>query len=183
MTVKLRESEQWLNLAADSCRAWGLWAWGFMTRQIWATEKARRLYGFAADELIRLKDLTSGCIPTIGIRLFKPPRSASGDGTDFDHDYRIVLLDGSTRWVSGSWPGCSRAPSGGPERMTGVVLDITERKRAEEKVRQLSIALEQSPASVVITDLEGKITYVNRIALRGVGILPGGEHRQNPRAS
>ncbi|MEO8598782.1 MAG: PAS domain S-box protein [bacterium] len=39
--------------------------------------------------------------------------------------------------------------------------DITERKNAEEMLRKLSIAVEQSPASVVITDLEGSIQYVN----------------------
>lgn len=40
--------------------------------------------------------------------------------------------------------------------------DITERKRTEDALRQLSVAVEQSPVSVVITDLEGNITYVNR---------------------
>lgn len=40
--------------------------------------------------------------------------------------------------------------------------DITERKRNEDALRQLSVAVEQSPVSVVITDLEGDITYVNR---------------------
>ena len=40
--------------------------------------------------------------------------------------------------------------------------DITERKRREEQLRQLSAAVEQSPVSVVITDVEGKIGYVNR---------------------
>ena len=43
----------------------------------------------------------------------------------------------------------------------GFVHDITERKRAEENILMLSRAIEQSPASIVITDLEGKIEYVN----------------------
>ena len=41
------------------------------------------------------------------------------------------------------------------------VRDITERKRNEEKLRQLSRAVEQSPACIVITDREGHILYVN----------------------
>ena len=40
--------------------------------------------------------------------------------------------------------------------------DITERKHTEGRLRQLSLAVEQSPVSIVITDPQGKITYVNR---------------------
>jgi PAS domain S-box-containing protein len=43
----------------------------------------------------------------------------------------------------------------------GTIEDITERKQAEERVRQLSQATESSPAAVVITDREGTIQYVN----------------------
>ncbi len=39
--------------------------------------------------------------------------------------------------------------------------DISARKEAEEMLRKLSMAVEQSPASILITDLEGDIEYVN----------------------
>lgn len=39
--------------------------------------------------------------------------------------------------------------------------DITQRKQTEARLRQLSTTVEQSPASVVITDLDGRIQYVN----------------------
>jgi PAS domain S-box-containing protein len=39
--------------------------------------------------------------------------------------------------------------------------DITERKKTEDKLRKLSHAVEQSPASIVITDLQGRMEYVN----------------------
>ena len=42
-----------------------------------------------------------------------------------------------------------------------VVWEIVRRKRAEEKLKQLSRAVEQSPASIVITDTAGNIEYVN----------------------
>jgi PAS domain S-box-containing protein len=41
------------------------------------------------------------------------------------------------------------------------IVDITARKKAEEALRKLSQAVEQSPASIVITDTSGKIEYVN----------------------
>jgi len=43
----------------------------------------------------------------------------------------------------------------------GVIRDITERKHAEADVRTLSRAMEQSPASILITDKAGNIEYVN----------------------
>ncbi|MFC2079492.1 PAS domain S-box protein, partial [Candidatus Bipolaricaulota bacterium] len=43
----------------------------------------------------------------------------------------------------------------------GTSLDITDRKRSEERIRQLSRVIEESPVSVVITNVEGAIEYVN----------------------
>ena len=43
----------------------------------------------------------------------------------------------------------------------GVSIDITEQRWVEEQNRKLSQAVEQSPVSIVITDLNGTIEYVN----------------------
>ncbi len=43
----------------------------------------------------------------------------------------------------------------------GVAIDITERKEREEKLKVLTRAIENAPISVVITDTEGTIKYVN----------------------
>src|ERR1035441_7343048 len=59
-----------------------------------------------------------------------------------------------------SWPP-PRMASRLPGRIVGVDFDITEHKAAEEKLQILSDAVEQSPVSIVITDLEGNIEYVN----------------------
>lgn len=45
--------------------------------------------------------------------------------------------------------------------VTAAIRDISERKRAEQQLRKLSHAIEQSASSVIITDAEGKIEYVN----------------------
>ena len=46
-------------------------------------------------------------------------------------------------------------------RTYGVNQDITDRKRAEEELRKLSSAVQQSPASIIITNTKGIIDYVN----------------------
>ncbi|SHG84344.1 PAS domain S-box-containing protein [Flavobacterium fluvii] len=47
------------------------------------------------------------------------------------------------------------------EAVQVIIHDITERKSTQEKIRQLSQAVEQSPVSIIITDTEGNIEYAN----------------------
>ncbi len=51
----------------------------------------------------------------------------------------------------------------------GVSRDITARKETEETLRKLSRAVEASPVSVVITDLDGNIEYVNNKCIEVTG--------------
>ena len=60
-------------------------------------------------------------------------------------------------------------------------LNITERRRAEENLRKLSSAVEQSADTVVITDGEGKIEYVNPAFEKLTGYSREEAAGQNPR--
>ena len=62
-----------------------------------------------------------------------------------------------------------------------IVRDITERKAAEDRVRKLSLAVEQSPASIVITDLDATIEYVNEAFVQVTGYGREEALGQNPR--
>ncbi|MGE5805210.1 MAG: PAS domain S-box protein [Ignavibacteria bacterium] len=48
-----------------------------------------------------------------------------------------------------------------PGQFASIFSDITDRIHAEEMIKKLSTGIEQSPASIVITDINGKIEYVN----------------------
>ncbi len=64
----------------------------------------------------------------------------------------------------------------------GVLLSaIVRRKRAEESIRRISAAVEQSPASIVITDLSGAIEYVNPIFSEITGYSFAEAMGKNPR--
>ncbi len=56
--------------------------------------------------------------------------------------------------------------------LTEVVLsfsDVTARHAAEQQLRKLSLAVEQNPSSIVITDIDGRIEYVNKAYVRTTG--------------
>ncbi|MFO1196091.1 MAG: PAS domain S-box protein [Burkholderiaceae bacterium] len=59
--------------------------------------------------------------------------------------------------------------------------DVSARRRAERELRKLSAAVEQSPESVVITDLDGRIEYVNDAFLRQTGFARDEVIGRNPR--
>ncbi len=67
------------------------------------------------------------------------------------------------------------------EGFTMISREITERKKAEEQVKKLSVAVEQSPAAIIITDPDGNIEYVNRKFVRVTGYSLEEALGQNPR--
>ncbi len=73
---------------------------------------------------------------------------------------QLQQIDGSQRWID-----TSKAPlrdaKGQPFAVLGISEDITERILGEEKLRQLSRAIESSPNSMLIVDMDGIIQYAN----------------------
>ena len=75
------------------------------------------------------------------------------------HEYRVLTKSGEVRWARSS----SRLIYEG-DRIVGLrgsLTDITARKRAEERLRLLSSAVEQSTEGIAVSDLEGNLLFVN----------------------
>jgi len=68
-----------------------------------------------------------------------------------------------------------------PGEFVAVSDNISERKVAEAQLRKLSLAVEQSPESIFITDLEARIEYVNEAFVRNTGYSRAEAIGQNPR--
>ncbi|GAB0149096.1 hypothetical protein McPS_18360 [Marichromatium sp. PS1] len=73
-----------------------------------------------------------------------------------------------------------RGPDGEPQ-MYCVDIDLSERKAAEEHIRKLSLAIEQSPESIAITDPDGTIEYVNEAFVHNSGYAREALIGANPR--
>jgi two-component system, sensor histidine kinase and response regulator len=99
---------------------------------------------------------------------------------DFSMDYRLRRHDGEYRWIRDN--GTPRFDSEG--RFIGYIghcLDITDRVEAEESLRKLSQAVEQSLESIIIADRSATIEYVNAACLRSTGYSEAELIGQNPR--
>src|SRR5277367_2173640 len=93
--------------------------------------------------------------------------------TDFESDYRIVLPDGSIKYVHNiGHPVLNE--SGDIRGFVGTVIDITERRRAEAVIREQDAELRQmldlAPQHVRVYGPGGERLYANRIALDYYGV-------------
>ncbi len=137
----VRESEARLNLAVTSAEA-GLWILEICSGHIWATAKARELYGFAADQELNFEDFIRVVDPEDRERVRRSVKQAIQTQGDFRAEYRIIHPDGAIRWMDARGRPYFK-PSGEPERLMGVSLDVSERKQMEAQLRERLRDIEQ----------------------------------------
>ena len=100
-------------------------------------------------------------------------------GTPFQIEYRIKDAMGEWHWFNDRSIGFRE--ENGEEIIEGIATDITENKVTEDQLRKLSQAVEQSPESIVITDIGAHIVYVNQSFLQATGYSREEVIGQNPR--
>ena len=127
----LRTSEERMNLAVESAQL-ALWDWDVANDRVWMTDEGRKFFGFAPDEPIHFSNFASlggrvhpddSTMPATAIQ------NALQTGGSFTAEYRVILRDGSVRWIAGRGRA-SPAGSGASPRILGVSMDITEQKQA-----------------------------------------------------
>ncbi|MBF0109070.1 MAG: response regulator [Magnetococcales bacterium] len=98
----------------------------------------------------------------------------------YEIEYRLIDSSGKIHWVHEQGQGIDYE-DGKPRWLDGALFDTTARKTAERERIKFQRAVEQAPASVVITDLDGKIEYVNPRFCQVTGYTPEEVIGQNPR--
>src|SRR5918994_1611095 len=123
----LKGSEDRLRLAVESTGL-GTWDWNLITGGLKWDERCKAVFGLPPDDRERADRVVRQALDPEG-------------GGEYRTEYRTVgLTDGVERWLAAR--GQAFFEEGRAYRFIGTVLDITERKRAEEE-RDLLLAREQ----------------------------------------
>jgi PAS domain S-box-containing protein len=134
-TRALRQSEEQLRLALDAARM-GIWFWSVEANQLVWDQSLRRLFGLTPDERIdRYEHLLERIHPEDRARVAEAVGRAVEDGAPLDCEFRIVLSDGRVRWIADHGK-VGRDERGRAVYMTGICLDVTERRTNEERLVQ-----------------------------------------------
>ena len=145
-------------------------------RFIEVNRASHTLLGYSREEMLGMKvsdiqaDLAPEALQALGTDLL-----ARG-GAQFENRHRHK--DGRVMDVAVTVRVLRR---GDRDYFLGIWRDITAETQAHEHVRMLSMAVEQSPNSVVITDLDANITYVNAAFERATGYARDEVIGRNPR--
>jgi PAS domain S-box-containing protein len=125
-----------LRFALESGRL-GSWELDFETRAYEASDLCKANYGRGPDEPFTYDDLIASIHPDDRGRMQRAIEEAIRTGAEYDIEYRINYPSGETHWLHARGRAAQTADHGGVRRMAGVSLDVTERKRAEERQRLL----------------------------------------------
>ena len=140
--ARLAANEARFRLAVDAARL-GTWTWDVASDEILADDRTRELLGLSAtDSTSREAILATRVLADDRDRAEAALATASdplGDGR-FEGEYRILLPDGSDRWVA-AFAQMHFDGEGDQRRadlLIGTILDITERKYADARQRLLA---------------------------------------------
>jgi PAS domain S-box-containing protein len=125
-----------LQFALEAGRL-GSWELDVSSRAYEASDLCKANYGRAPTETFTFDDLVAAIHPHDRERMRIAIEDAIRTGAEYDIEYRVMLPFGDVRWVHARGRAAQTAGQGGARRMAGVSLDVTDRKRAEERQRLL----------------------------------------------
>jgi PAS domain S-box-containing protein len=162
----LRANEEWMRLTMAGARV-GSWSWEAGTNLVTYSDWLMDLYGLPRGERLTREQIRSLRIdPEDRDRASQAFESALRDRHDYDVEYRVRRPDGSVIWVHVMGRGEYDA-AGRPVQMLGIIQDITERKRADEALREnearLRIITDSVPGAISYVDSERRFRFVNAV--------------------
>lgn len=163
----LQASENRLRLALDAGRM-GTWEWDVGTDRVHWDGAMFDLLGVTRSSDPLTADVFFERVhPDERPALRQALTDASGPGGRFETEFRIVRPDGAVRWLAGK-RSTSPEPGNGLQ-MRGVNYDVTDRRHAEENLREserrFRELLEKVQLIAVTLDVDGRVMFCNDFLL------------------
>ena len=169
----LRRSEERFELMARATND-AVWEWDLATQQVWWNVGVRSFLGYPADHVGLDVDWWRAHIhPEDRERIAGGIRAVlDGGGRFWIDEYRYRCADGSYACVFDRGY-VQRDDAGRAVRMIGAMMDITDRKRAEEALREtnetLRTLIQASPLGIAVADADERLRIWNPAAERLFG--------------
>ncbi|MDX1933355.1 MAG: PAS domain-containing protein [Capsulimonadales bacterium] len=140
----LRYSEERLRLAVTGADL-GTWHWNLRTDRFELSDRCRRHFGIAPEEEVDSERFFRAAPSDDREWVRAAALLAIEQGQDFDVEHRVVLPDGSFRWLAVR--GRAHADEASvPMSMEGIALDVTERHLALSEIEKLNVRLQRAMA-------------------------------------
>jgi PAS domain S-box-containing protein len=171
----LKSSEERLQLSLEGSGN-GLWDWNIVTGELYLSSRWLSMLGYEVGELPSHVSTWEELIypedkPFVIERLNAHLLDSS---VPYKFDYRVLTKSGEPKWIGNYGKVVVRDENGNPLRMAGIHQDISDRKHAEEELRESEARYrylaEAIPHLVWTCDAEGNCDYVNQRLCEYTGI-------------
>jgi PAS domain S-box-containing protein len=162
----LKKSESQLKRAEEMAGI-GYWEFDLKTNSVFASEGAKEIYGLYENRLT-IPQVQKVPLPEYRPMMDEALRKLIQEGVSYDLEFKIQRpVDGKIIDIHSIAEYDSQL-----DVVFGVIQDITDRKKADEQIAFQAKLLRQIKDSIIATDLEGRITYVNEGAAKLLEATP-----------
>ncbi len=157
LSEQIVERDRQVELAARAATL-GFWRWHMSADELWATESARVLFGFSANEPLNFNHFIERVHPDDRDVVHRAIERTVDTGEDFEAEYRIWPSGSAERWI-GARGRLDSAGNGSTRVMRGVVIDVTDRKLAELNVARARKELAHVSRVSMMGELAGSLAH------------------------
>ena len=159
----LQESEGRWQFALEGAGD-GVWDWNTQTNTVFYSQQWKAMLGYAEDEVgNRLEEWDSRVHPGDKAQAYGDlNRHFRGETPIYQNEHRMRCKDGSYKWVLTRGKAIERKANGQPLRVIGTHSDISNRRLAEQRIREQAALIDIATDAIFVRTLDNRIVFWSR---------------------